>query len=150
MTQTTDRDPRAEYIAGLRMLADALEANTAVCLPYDGAGALHGITVIPPQDGQREQLAAWARALPGKKTKEPRGAYFDLTGAFRGLHIKVICDREEVCERVVTGTREVEVEEPDPAAVAALPTVKRTKVVEDVRWICRPVLGDGDEGGGAS
>jgi len=48
--------------------------------------------------------------------------------------------RAQVCERVVVGTREVEVEEADPAAVAALPKVKHVKVIEDVEWVCSPAL----------
>ena len=44
-----------------------------------------------------------------------------------------------MCERVVVGTREVEVEEADPAAVAALPKVKRTvTVVSTSRWKTPP------------
>jgi heme-binding NEAT domain protein len=54
----------------------------------------------------------------------------------------VSVDREEICERIVTGTREVTVEVPDPEQLAAVPTVSVTKTVEDVEWICRPLLDD--------
>jgi len=135
-------EERAEYIAGLRMLADALETNPELTLPYTGRTTTT-INVIP-FDNQREQLAAWARVLPGRKEKQPRGQYFDLIGAFRGLKMMVICHRDEVCERVVLGTREVTETVPDPDLIAAVPTVTVTKTVEDVVWRCRPLLADAD------
>jgi hypothetical protein len=53
-----------------------------------------------------------------------------------------------VCERVVVATREVEMEEPDPVAVAALPKVTRTVTVEDVEWKCAPLLTSADQSDG--
>ncbi len=52
-------------------------------------------------------------------------------------------DRAKVCERVVTGTREVTEEVPDPDA----PKVTVTRVVEDVEWRCSSILaaGEGDD-----
>jgi hypothetical protein len=136
-----DSQERAEYIKGLRALADALEQHPELRLPYDGRST--GISVFPHGD-QRAELADWARVLPGRKEKTPRNTYFDLHGSFHGLKITVVCQRDEVCERHVVGTREVEVEEPDPAAVAALPKVKRTEILEDVEWICGSILGPDD------
>jgi hypothetical protein len=52
----------------------------------------------------------------------------------------VLCDRNEVCEKVVTGTREVTKEVPDPEALAAVPKVTVTETVEDVEWRCHPIL----------
>jgi hypothetical protein len=132
---------RAEYIAGLRELADALEAHPELQLPYNGRPGGSAINVIPV-DHEREQLAAWARVLPGQKDKKPRGEYFDLVGAFRGLHIKVICTRDEVCERVVVGEREVTEEVPDPEALAAVPRITVTRTEEEVEWVCGPLLAE--------
>lgn len=130
-------DLRAEYIAGLRALADALEAHPELELPYNGRDAGGScINVIPEFGRQREQLAAWARVLPGHKDKTPRDDYFDLTGAFHGLHIKVICKRDEVCERIVLGTREVTEKKPDPALLAEIPLVTVTHTEEIVEWRC--------------
>lgn len=144
MNETDEQ--RAEYIKGLRALADALEQHPELILPYTGSGRA-GLNVIPlGADEQREQLAAWAKVLPGQKEKSPRDEYFDLIGAFHGVHIKVICDRAEVCERVVTGTREITKEVPDPEALAAVPTMTVTETVEDVEWVCHPIL---DQAGGA-
>jgi hypothetical protein len=144
---STDEDfKRAEYIAGLRMLADVLETNPHLRLPFDGN--VSELDVMPHGD-QRQELADWARVLPGRKDKgEVAGRYLTLKGAFRGLKVKLICDREEVCERVVTGTREVTETVPDPELVAAVPVVTVTTTVEDVVWRCRPLLADADRAAG--
>lgn len=130
---------RAAYTAGLRALADALDAHSELMLPFTGASS--AINIIPyGPDEQREQLAAWSRVLPGRKQKDGSDTLFNLNGAFGGLHIKVICDRDVVCERVVVATREVTEQIPDPDALAAVPTVTVTKTVEDVEWRCGSVL----------
>jgi hypothetical protein len=48
--------------------------------------------------------------------------------------------RDEVCERVVVSTQEIEEEVPDPelaeAALANVPTVKTKRTIEEVEWKC--------------
>lgn len=143
---TTDTsDERAEYIAGLRALADLLERNPDLDLPTYGKWSWSPIRVVITRDDgqrQRDQLAAWARALPGEKTKAPAGQdgeMLTLAGRLRGIWIDVLADRDEVCERVVIGTHEVTKEIPDPDA----PTVTVTEIVEDVRWECKPAAPGG-------
>jgi hypothetical protein len=132
-------DRRQGYIDGLRALADALAAYPELMLPIDGY--LSGMSILSTGEAdQREQLAAWARVLPGRKTKSGSDRYFRFDGAFAGLKIQVVCDRDVVCERVVIATREVTEDVPDPEALAAVPTVSVTKTVEDVEWRCSPVL----------
>lgn len=104
---------------------------------------------------QRAAIAAFATAaaragLPVAKQAMGTGdALYGIKITFaETLRIAVYGDRDEVCERVVTGTREVTEEVPDPEALAAVPKVVVTKTVEDVKWICRPLLGD-DAGAGA-
>lgn len=134
-----ETDIRAEYVASLRALAELLERNTDLDVPYAGGS----ISVIPlGAEHQRAQVAAWTRALPGVKRKEASGdgAAFYVYGNVGLLRICVIADRNEVCERVVVGTREVVETRPDPDAVAALPTTTVTRVEEIVEWRCSPVL----------
>ena len=137
-------EKRADYIAGLRLLADALERSPEVPLPYEGIATdmtfhfLHG-------DDPKAAMAACARALPTSFTKDADGKYFDLHGKLAGLRVNLVAFRAEVCERVVTGTRQVEIEEPDPEALAAVPTVTRIEVVEDVEWVCSPILAATEE-----
>lgn len=137
-------NPRAEYIAGLRMLADLLEAHPELEAPHTGASNYASISVVPwGADAQREQLAAWARVLPGRKDKKEGGEggkYLRLEGRLGALHIQVLCDRDEVCERIVVGTETVTETVPDPEALAAVPQIERTVEREIVKWECRPLL----------
>jgi len=132
---------RDEYIKGLRGLADLLEANPELPLPYDGHGA--ELNFIEGNDEEdRRGAAVFARVMPGTVRKTPRDDYFDFNAEIHGLRVQWISRRVNVCERVVTGIREVVIEEPDPAALAALPRVKRVEVVEDVEWQCHPILAE--------
>lgn len=134
--KTTIADPRSEYVAGLRMLADLLEQNPELLKPH---GA---IQIIPLGEQQsREQLAAWARALPGKKDKEINDQFANLVGTLRGLKVKIVAYRDEVCERVTTGVETVTKMVKDPDALAAVPEVEVTEEVEQYEWVCRPMLG---------
>lgn len=132
----TDRNA---YISGLRKLADVLENHPEVPLPYEGGTIEMTFHFLSGKDPKGE-MAATARALPTSFTKEADGKYFDLKGSLAGLKIRLCAFRSEVCERVVTGTREVEVTEPDPEALAKVPTITKTVTVEDVKWECSPVL----------
>lgn len=134
---------RSAYTAGLRQLADILDAHPEVPLPYEGAAIPISFYFLSGDD-PKTTLAAAARAMPCRLDKEAISAggadYFDLNGKLAGLRIKMTAFRKDVCERVVVATREEIVEEPDPEAVAALPKVTRTVKVEDVRWECTPLL----------
>lgn len=131
-------DPRTEYIAGLRALADLLEQNPDLEPPYHGYDT--DMLIIPRREAQRAVLAAWARALPGRKDKTPSGDYFRLTGGLRGLKLMVLCDRGEVCEKRVLRTETVTETVPDPVYVAAAPLVERETEREIVEWVCAPSI----------
>jgi len=136
-------DDRAEYVRGLRALADVLEQHPEVPLPYQGSSPFYGrlsFSDFLTSEDPRADMAAARRALGVSMEKVDRGEYFDLHGNLHGLYFTLVAFRKDVCERVVTGTREVVVEEPDPVALAALPRVKRVEVVEDVEWQCHPIL----------
>lgn len=124
----------------LRLLADFLDANPD--LPGSLAYAFDSIHVFPPG---RDDVAAWARAVlrahgsVQKYQDSEKWAGLDVKfGEVVKLRVRI--EREEVCERVVIGTREVTEEVPDPEAVAALPKVAVTTTVEDVEWRCMPLL----------
>lgn len=138
-----DNATRAAYTAGLRQLADILDNYPEVPLPVDGSSPNYlriGFHFLSAED-PRTEMAAARRALGVPMEKSARtDDYFDLKGNLHGLYFSMTAFREDVCERVVVATREVEVSEPDAAAVAALPKVTRTVKVEDVRWKCTPLL----------
>lgn len=131
---------RSDYTAGLRALADLLDQHPEVPLPY--SGTKQSPLLIVPHENQRQVLADVARAFPGTVRKDVRDGYFDLYASVEGLHVQVIAYRSEVCERVVIGTREVTREVLDPEALAAVSRVTVTETVEDVEWICSPLLRD--------
>jgi len=134
---------RDEYVTGLRMLADLLDNNPNIPLPYTGREKHTGLLWIL-HDDQRATLAAIAKALPGKVEKSVRvkdGA-FDLIGQLAGFHVKAIANRDEVCTRVVVGTETITKKVPDPSVT--VPEVEVTETVERIDWICTPLLADGE------
>ena len=145
----TGPDQRAAYTAGLRQLADILDAHPEVPLPCEGSNPTYSRLSFHflYSDNVRADMAAARRALgvPTEKNDRVPG-YFNLHGSLHGLHFSMTAYRKDVCERVVVATREVEVEEADPVAVASLPKVKRTVKIEDVEWKCAPLL---EQAGGA-
>lgn len=101
-----------------------------------------------------EVIAEFARAAAkaGRKVNkrvdgdgEGDGQFFAITVEFGWLQLYVYATRSEVCERVVTGTREVVEEIPDPEALATVPTTQVTRTEEIVEWRCGPLLGGGPD-----
>ena len=127
---------RASYISGLRKLADLLEQHADVILPTDGS--LLPLSFSAWGEDARDQAAIFARAFPGKLDKEVDENYFRLTGRIDGLKVQFVANRHQVCERKVIGTRTVTSEIPDPDY--DVPTVVVEHEVEDVEWVCPPLL----------
>ena len=130
---------RTAYTQGLRALADALDHNPDLPLPYHG----NDVTMSVFTRSKKDLLAY--RALLGKVEKQVTddGVYdFQIRGALHGLSFLVYAPRAEVCTRVVTGTKTVTREVPDADALAAVPTSTVTETVETVRWDCHPLLAD--------
>lgn len=131
---------RSEYISGLRKLADLLETQPDLPLPFDGGAENNASTRITFYllGDPRDVFVQAARALPGPLDKEVSGDTYRVVAHLDGLHVQVVAYREDVCERVVTGTREVTKTVPDP--MVTVPVVEVTETVEDVRWVCSPLL----------
>lgn len=106
---------RAAYTAGLRQIADWLDAHPEVKLPFDG-------TTSPfpwffSGKSARDRMAAAVAAFPGhleEKVTGTHGEIYALHGAFAGVKVEFQGLREQVC--TVTGyeTREVPVYGPGP------------------------------------
>ena len=142
-------DPRAAYIAGMRALMDILEANPGLPLPYQGSQIPMTFHYLGGEDARRDMATA-ARTIPCSWAKHAREyddspAYLDLTGELHGVKIELTAYRDDVCERVVIGTEDREVEEVVQPAV----TTTVTKSVEKVEWRCGPIMSALDEGGAA-
>lgn len=143
---------RADYVAGLRQLADLLEAHEELPLPYDGNSGAMSFMFLSGED-PRAAMADAVRALPVPLSKNDPAkndyadSYFELSGRLHGLKIKLTAWRAQVCERVVVDTREVTEEVPDPEALAEVPKVKQRRTVETIEWRCNPVLAAANDGG---
>lgn len=134
-------DPkRTATIAALFELALLLEREPDIPIPYELRNGLtvHLLSVEHP----REQLARIVRLLPGQIQKRTYGSgpasYFEASAVVGTIPLRVTAFRDAVCERVVTATREVTTMVPDPTV--EVPQVEVTKVVEDVEWVCGPLM----------
>lgn len=126
---------RARYIEGLRDVADLLESRPDLPLPLPETFSVFC--------EDKETAAEWVRAFPGPKDKSVNGdethMIFGRQHDVFGPHgFNVWIARGQVCERVVTGTREITETVPAPDA----PMVEVTRTVEDVEWVCAPLLAE--------
>jgi hypothetical protein len=111
---------RVDAIQGLRDLADFLEQHPGVPAPTYNTLNVGGES--------REDLARIARLCPWQK--DFGGEYFSLRKIFKGpLTLDVYVSRDQVCRKIVTGTRIV-------PAVEAQPE-REEEVTE---WVCEDAL----------
>lgn len=128
---------------GLRALADMIEANPEIAETM--AYPLRYISApVTSEDDEVGALAAFARACARAGAvirKDGDTKWFRVIASFGSeVQVDAFGHRDEVCERVVTGTETVVKTVPDPDALATVPTVEVTEVVETVEWKCRPLL----------
>lgn len=118
-------DQRQQFIDGLRSLADFMEANAVVPVPYIGS-MIHTVR-------DREAFIPIARAL-GAGTKEYTNEYFFFGKSFgQEIIYKLVIKREKVCEAKVVGTRII------PAHV--IPARREEEIAEHteeiIEWECK-------------
>ena len=87
-----------EMIQGLRGLATLLENHLE--LP------VHSSVSVLGRAADKEHLAACARAM-GSVDKIMDNNYFNIRKSFGPITYEVYAPREEVCERVVVGTKHI-------------------------------------------
>lgn len=147
-TATTPRPlPRTDYpsdraavAAGYRRLADLIESEQAP-IPINPQVSLflsHGAVPIDEQPVAARELM---RALGGgkyAKDTSSSGGDLILRGMCGGLPVDIWVTRDAVCERVVTGTREVVETVPVGEDTRPVETITRTEDV--VEWVCSPLL----------
>lgn len=147
----TDRAPVAEVAERARLLAAAL-AELPADIPTPTHVQVYTSTITDrveiswllfggetgdDLDAQKSIAADVIRILGGKWEKQPDDL-FEFTQRRGAVKFNVMVHREAVCTRVVTGTRKVTRTVPAPDA----PTVEITETVEDVEWVCAPVLAE--------
>lgn len=131
----TDEPTPAEKAAGLRLLADMIDANPDIRVAY-----LNDVHVWFARDiDELRAIARAGKAAGAKVEKNYVDDYATVTVTFGPLKAKALVSRREVCERVVVGTEVVKV--PDPAYVPPdTPLIE--KVREITEWRCRPLLAE--------
>lgn len=89
--------------------------------------------------GQRETMRALRRAIGGTWDKGGYGDRFNLTRYISygnaELYVTIQGERNEVCQKVVTGVKEVQHE-----AVKAVPA--HTTYEDEIEWVCGNLLDD--------
>jgi hypothetical protein len=120
---------RLDTINGLRELCDFLAAHPELPVPEWGVTLqIYGQT--------KEDLVHAARETGRKWRKLYFGDTFELRANFTGdVSYGLNTKRDQVCERVVTGTEIVDV----PAIKARRAKKEEREVVQ---WVCSPLLAD--------
>jgi hypothetical protein len=123
----------ADYAAGLRELADYLEAHPELVPSWGGVAVADWV--------DNAKLAKAAR-MPGWNKEKDTISGFKLRRRF-GSHALTIYPEQAVCEKVKTGERTEEVIDPEYLENAP----KITKVVEEFEWKCPDYISQIDNGG---
>lgn len=142
-----DNELAAEQAAGLRALADVIEANPHIAPQFEYA-LKHGMNVFVRGDdaqGEMAELIRIALRHKGDITKQAVGEYMAVSAAWGAVTVDFNAARDQVCERVVTGVETVTKTVKDPEALAAVPDVEVTEEVETFEWKCLPLLAAGGE-----
>lgn len=144
----TSTEPTAADVIEVRTLAENLRqmADLIGDTPALAAAVRYSFDhincYVQPEDDPRAALAAAARAglKHGAHVAKDMGTYAGVRLQFGEVGVHIYAHRDQVCERIVTGTTEVTKEVPDPEALAAVPKVTVTETVEQVEWKCTPLL----------
>lgn len=115
----------AEFVAGLRAVADFYEAHPDCPMPYEP-----DVTVTHFEEESPEEAARVGRML-GRFEKDYGPDLFTLSRRFNGVRLRFLFYREKVCTKRVVGVEEV------PEQV--VPAHTR----EIVEWDCAPILAAG-------
>lgn len=123
-------DSRREWIDQLRAVADFLETHPDWQIP--GLGVRVAAVHYEPLHGDAKQFVARHTRMLGTAEKGTRDDYFDVRRAFGPHEVVVVAKRDDICERVVLGTKTVEVKVPPPG----VEMLTETREVEVVEWVC--------------
>jgi hypothetical protein len=146
MTNTTSPTAAERQIAALTaviaVLRDHPDVAEYIDIPLRNLGT--HVFAAPDVD-PRALFAEFIRGMKAKGakiTKDFSETYANVYADFGAVRIGVQAYRNEVCDLVVTGTREVTEEILDPVALAAVPTTTVTRTEDVKEWVCTPLLAD--------
>lgn len=132
-----------QLVAGLRDLAAFIQNNPDLAPGFRGL-TFSGIKAHLFAEDKAAQLGRYAQAAArhgAKVSKDIDDNWHNVILQFDGVKVEVLAYRDEVCERVVTGTETVTKKVKDPEALAAVPEVEVTEERETYEWVCKPLLG---------
>ena len=119
---------KAEYVAALRCMADVIERSGLDPDTYISRPIVNLFVA------DAEEMADLVRRIGGRFDKDTLGERtFFMRRDCAGGYIDVNASRENVCERVVTGTTKVTIPDPD-FVMPEVPTVEVE--VETFEWKC--------------
>lgn len=131
---------RSAHTHALRTLADWIDQHPELGLPYGvdiGKPNPVSISVLDDTETTPERFAAAVKALGGARVKEADDGYMCVRRVFGpGVEVEIWTTRSRVCEAVVVGTEQVQVEEIVTPAVTRNVTEER----DIVEWRCAPIL----------
>lgn len=133
---TEDDIKRAGTIAGLRELADLLEAHPEAQLPSSYAVSVWHTIYDNDHEAAVEHLRGLSKKFGGLWRKEPSGETFYLIRKLGGvLEYRLGAPREAICEKRVVGSHMVQ----RPAQSYRMPLTELVR--EDiVEWDCPEVI----------
>jgi hypothetical protein len=132
----------AEQAAGLRALADMIEANQPLAQQFSTHFKYLAMHVFDGPDRVFPMFIRAALAHGATVTKDFNEKFAKVMASWGDSFCFALqTDRELVCERVVVGTETVTRKVKDPDALAAVPEVEVTEEVEKVEYRCTPLLG---------
>lgn len=116
---------RTEAVAALRAAADLIET-----MPFDTSW----FADVETYNLTAEQLASAAR-LPGRWEKDITGTDNDIFMLSQGI-VELHADRDQVCVAVPTGNKVT-------TKKIVTPAVYEDVEVDEVEWVCEPLLSKG-------
>lgn len=132
VVESTPLSEREKWIAGVRALASFIEAHPDVPVPVSNIQ----LCIFPKLEEMRKYVSIF-----GKAKKEALGdSYFTLNKVFykdhyTEIYLQATWEREQVCERVVTGRKKVM----QKVQVKPAETIEVETEVETYEWRCPKV-----------
>jgi hypothetical protein len=129
--------------AALRLFATLIEENPHLAENFSHTLSYSGLHAHSRSEDIPAEMAEFGRVMRryGAKTdKSITDSMYNLVADFGALSLNFLAYRKDVCELVVTGTRVVTEEVPDPEALAAVPTTKVIRTEDVTEWVCKPLL----------
>lgn len=120
MNTVTQTDTRTEYIAGLRVIADALETHPDMDVPWTGGP----VSEWSQYCHSREEMAAWVALLDDAVDhgvlRSGSNDWYEISGRVRGVRVILRADTKYLGgARVVREVESFEVEPFLPQSVSA-------------------------------